>query len=112
MLQNTFVHKTIEQDGGVFHLLTAQEYPWLNIQIIPFPEAEHDDAIAKLNAAPTIGWVIEYPSRRDFAVIHAGGATHHLNITQANHEQVAADMQQCMRNAAKWWADHNPTSNF
>ncbi|MCC8114012.1 MAG: hypothetical protein LIP03_08490 [Bacteroidales bacterium] len=107
MFQNTFEYKPYERDGKTFHLLTALEHPWLNVQIIPFPESEHDEAIAKIQEQPTIGWVIEHPTRRDFAVIHAGGSGK-LHFTQANVEELLADMKQCLHNAALWWADHNP----
>lgn len=108
-MENTFTYDPIEREGQTFHILTANEYPWINVQIIPFPEEKHDETIATLNAQPTIGWVIEHPGRRDFAVIHVGGNKVHLHITQANHEQVAADMQECMRNAARFWAEKPPT---
>lgn len=109
MFENTFEYKQIEREGGVFHLLTALEHPWLNIQVITFDEADHDDAIAKLKASGKYGWIIEQPGRRDFAVVHAGGSAR-LHFTQENVEQLCEDMRQCLRNAAQWWADLHPVN--
>jgi len=107
MQTNTFIYEKRDVDGKPFHILTAQEYPWLNVQVVTFAPSDHNDAIAKLKAQKTIGWVIEHPDRRDFAVIHAGGSGQ-LQFTQENHRQIIADMKQCLRNAAEWWAKIHP----
>lgn len=107
MFENTFEYKPIEREGGTFHLLTALEHPWLNVQIIPFAEEDHDQSIAKIKDSGKYGWIIEHPGRRDFVAVHAGGSGR-LHFTQENVDQLCADMQQCLRNAAQWWADHHP----
>lgn len=106
MLQNTFQYRPVETESGTFHLLTAQEYPWLNIQIVTFDPSEHDAAIEKLRTNRG-GWIVEHPDRRDFAVIHAGGSGK-LHFTQSNYQQLCADMLQCLHNAAHYWATTHP----
>ncbi len=101
----------MEIDGKIFHHLTANEYPWINIQVVTFPEEKHDETIAtliKYNGK----WVIEYPGRRDFAVFQIGGTTNPLDITQANHHQVAQDIHTCLVNAAECWAKQENISEF
>ncbi len=103
MLKNTFTYKPTEIDGKTYHHLTANEYPWINIQVFTFTEDKHDESIEKLKKHAG-SWVMEYPGRRDFAVIQIGGTTHPLNITQENHHQVAQDIHACLVNAAECWA--------
>ncbi len=103
MLKNTFTYKPTEKDGKIYHHLTANEYPWINIQVQIFSEDKHDESIAAL-IKHCGKWVIEYPERRDFAVIQIGGTAQPLNITQENHHQVAQDIHTCLVNAAECWA--------
>ncbi len=103
MQKNTYSYKIMEKDGKQFHLLTANEYPWINIQVVTFEPETHDESIAKLKKH--IGnWVIEYPGRCDFAIIQAGGTKQPLNITQENAHQVAMDIHMCLEYAAECWA--------
>ncbi len=103
MFKNTFTYKPTDKNGKTYHLLTANEYPWINTQVITFPCEQHDESIA--NLIKHCGkWVIEYPGRTDFAVIQIGGTGQPLNITQENHHQVAQDIHTCLVNAAECWA--------
>ena len=57
------------------------------------------------------GYVALANGRTDFAIIHIGSGNHDgkhperfVEITQANHNKVLDAIQDCMRQAAAWWA--------
>lgn len=104
-MENTFTHKKACVNGVEYDMLIANEYPWLNLQVIIFAASEHDEAIAKLKSQRNIGWVVEHPGRRDFAIIHAGGSGK-LEFTQENHKRIVEDMKQCLVNGARCWAEN------
>lgn len=85
-------------------LLTAQEYPWSVCQIVPTPPDQHDAIIAKLR--PT-HWIAIADGRKDFIVLHAtsgGKGEKHLEVTQANHLEVAQAIQDTMAQAAAYYS--------
>jgi len=81
-------------------VVSAQEYPFMNCQPIPTTRENRQKVIEKLKER---GWVAEVPGRSDFVMIHIGGGKP-LPITQENAERIAKDMQQCLMDAARYWA--------
>ncbi|MCI1682807.1 MAG: hypothetical protein LKI39_09655 [Bacteroides sp.] len=51
---------------------------WSNLQVITFDEFEYDGVKQKLHDHYQ-GWVVEYPDRKDFVVLHAGGVKIHYS---------------------------------
>lgn len=93
------------EHGHTFPLLTANEYPWMNIQIVPTPEGQRDMILDVLRRRG--GAVAQVPGRQDFVAIQAGGGTKEhptIEITAENYRQVAAILKDCLEQGAQWWA--------
>ncbi len=102
--QQTFTHRIIEADGKQFHLLTANNYPWVNIQVVTFPPEQHDEAIERIHKYEP-GWLIEYPGRKDFAIIQAGGVGKpDFHISDYDPHAFVAATHECLEQAAEAWA--------
>ena len=105
---NNYTFTIAEQQGEYGHsfpLLTANEYPYMNIQIIPTPPQQRDMIIDALRRRG--GWIIQAEGRTDFVAIQAGG--HHpdqpdIEINSLNYREVAASLHECMQAAADYWA--------
>lgn len=93
-----------ERSGDRYPVLTSNEYPYMNCQVLPIPDGQWDNAMIQLKNRG--GWIATVDGRRDFVVIHAGGGTP-VTITPNNKDQVMEDMKNCLFDAARWWAIHN-----
>ena len=102
---HAFVQSTaFDKDNNEVVLLTAQEFPWSVLQVVPTPVEKHDAIIENLKATH---WIGKVNSRKDFIILHSGSGGEgekHINITQENHEEISFLIQDCMRQAAAWWA--------
>ena len=94
-----------EQEGHT--LLTAQEYPWSVLQIIPTTPADFDRTVAALKER---GMVAHHDTDRTFCIIHLASGDHdgkhperHITITQNNHKQIIEDLKDTMAQAAVWY---------
>lgn len=94
-----------EQEGQT--LLTAQEYPWSVLQVIPTTSADFDRTVAALKER---GMVAHHDSDRSFCIIHLASGDHdgmhpehHITITQNNHMQFIEDLKDTMAQAAVWY---------
>lgn len=103
-MKHTFITATSIQDGKELPVITALTYPYMNCQVIPTTPDVFDAVLSRLTER---GWVAYVPDRKDFLVIHIGGGKE-ISITQQNVERVALDMQECLREAAIYWANNNP----
>lgn len=103
-MQQTFITATAVQDGQEIQTVTAIGYPYMNCQIIPATPATFEAVLSRLSER---GWVAYAPGRKDFMAIHIGGGRK-IPITQQNAERVAKDMQECLREAAMYWAASHP----
>jgi len=104
-MKHSFTHKwmTSPKTGANYVILTANEYPFMNCQVLPIASDQWDDAIIQLKKRG--GWYATVEGRRDFVVIHAGGGKQ-IEITPENKDQVMTDMKLCLFEAARWWAIH------
>lgn len=94
-----------EQEGQT--LLTAQEYPWSVLQVIPTTPADFDRTVAALKQR---GMEAHHDTDRTFCIIHLASGDHdgqhserHITITQNNHMQIIEDLKDTMAQAAVWY---------
>lgn len=94
-----------EQEGHT--LLTAQEYPWSVLQVIPTTPEDFDRTVAALKER---GMVAHHDTDRTFCIIHLASGDHdgkhterHINITQSNYEQFIEALKDAMAQASVWY---------
>ena len=94
-----------EQKGAI--LLTAQEYPWSVLQVIPTTPDKFNQVVAKLEER---GIVAVHDTDRTFCVIHLASGDHdgkhpekHIYINQNNYNQVFEDLKDVMAQATVWY---------
>ena len=94
-----------EQEGQT--LLTAQEYPWSVLQVIPTTPEDFDRTVAALKER---GMVACHDTDRTFCIIHLASGDHdgqhperHIAVTQDNHKQIVEDLKDVMAQAAAWY---------
>ena len=94
-----------QQEGQT--LLTAQEYPWSVLQVIPTTPADFDRILAALKVR---GLVAHHDTDRTFCIIHLSSGDHdgqhperHIAVTQDNHKQIVEDLKDTMAQAAAWY---------
>lgn len=95
----------IQQEGHT--LLTAQEYPWSVLQVIPTTPESFDRTVAVLKER---GMVAHHDTDRTFCIIHLTSGDHdgkhperYIAITQNNHMQFIEDLKDTMAQAAVWY---------
>ena len=92
---NNYTFTIAEQQGEYGHsfpLLTANEYPYMNIQIIPTPPQQRDMIIDALRRRVAIQAGGHHPDQPD------------IEINSLNYREVAASLHECMQAAADYWA--------
>lgn len=94
-----------QQEGQT--LLTAQEYPWSVLQVIPTTPADFDRTVAALKER---GMVAHHDNDRTFCIIHLASGDHdgkhserHIAITQNNYKQIIEELKNTMAQAAVWY---------
>ena len=94
-----------EQEGQT--LLTAQEYPWSVLQVIPTKPEDFDRIVAVLKKR---GMVAHHDTDRTFCIIHLTSGDHdgqhperHIAITQNNYMQFIEELEDVMAQAAVWY---------
>ena len=107
MITSMTVHsfQLSQQEGHT--LLTAQEYPWSVLQVVPTTPAEFESTMAILKER---GMVAHHDTDRTFFIIHLTSGYHdgqhperHITITQDNHMQIIKDLKDTMAQAAVWY---------
>lgn len=88
-------------------LLTAQEYPWSVLQVIPTSAEDFDKTVEKLKER---GMVACHDTDRTFCIIHLGSGdidgTHperHVNVNQKNYKRLIDELRDTMAQAAVWF---------
>lgn len=94
-----------QQEGQT--LLTAQEYPWSVLQVIPTTPADFDRTVTVLEQR---GMVAYHDIDRTFCIIHLTSGDHdgqhperHIAITQDNYMQFIEELKDVMAQAAVWY---------
>lgn len=94
-----------QQEGQ--NLLTAQEYPWSVLQVIPTTPDKFDRTVAKLKER---GMVARHDTDRTFCIIHLTSGDHdgkhperYIAVTQNNYKQIIEDLKDTMAQAAVWY---------
>lgn len=109
MSKYTFTLSEVKgEHGHAFPLLTANEYPWMNIQIVPTSEGQRDMIMEALRRRG--GSVAQVAGRNDFVAIQAGGGTDEhptVEITAQNYRQVAAIINDSLQAGADFWAEYS-----
>ena len=97
-----------EQEGHT--LLTAQEYPWSVLQVIPTTPADFDRTVAALKQR---GMVAHHDTDRTFCIIHLASGDHdgqhperEIKITQSNSLFFLSVLKDTMAQAVKWYYTH------
>lgn len=107
MITSKTVHSfQLRQQQG-HTLLTAQEYPWSVLQVVPTTPADFEKTKAILEER---GMVAHHDTDRTFCIIHLTSGDHdgqhperHITITQDNHMQIINDLKDTMAQAAVWY---------
>lgn len=88
-------------------ILTAKNYPWSVLQVIPATPDKFTQTVEKLKER---GFVATHDTDRTFCIIHLASGDHdgqhperHINITQTNYEQFLEDLKDVMVQAAVWY---------
>ena len=94
-----------EQEGQT--LLTAQEYPWSVLQVIPTTPINFDRTVTVLEQR---GMVAYHDIDRTLCIIHLTSGDHdgqhperYIPITQNNYMQFIEDLKNVMAQAAVWY---------
>ena len=103
--QTLHAFRLSEREGQI--LLTAQEYPWSVLQVIPTTPA---DFARTVEICKRQGYVAYHETDRTFCIIHlASGDTdgqhpeRRLTITQANYKEYLQELRDTMGQAAVWY---------
>ena len=94
-----------EQEGNI--LLTAKEYPWSVLQVIPTNPDNFEQVVAKLKER---GMVATHDTDRTFCIIHLASGDHDgkhperfIHLTQNNYKQFLEELEDAMAQAAVWY---------
>lgn len=94
-----------EQEGQI--LLTAQEYPWSVLQVVPTTPADFECTMAILKKR---GMVAHHDTDRTFCIIHLTSGDHdgqhpehQLTITQNNYKLFLDALRDAMAQAVVWY---------
>ena len=101
------IHSFLLTKQGGQTILTAQEYPWSVLQVIPTTPADFDRTVAALKER---GMVAHHDTDRTFCIIHLSSGDHdgqhperHIAITQDNHKHIIEELKDTMAQAAAWY---------
>ena len=94
-----------KQEGQT--LLTAQEYPWSVLQVIPTTPEDFDRTVAALKER---GMVAHHDTDRTFCIIHLASGDHDgqhprrdIVVNQDNHKQIMQELKDTMAQAVVWY---------
>ena len=107
MITSKTVHSFQLSQQEEHTLLTAQEYPWSVLQVVPTTPADFESTMAILKKR---GMVAHHDTDRTFCIIHLSSGDHdgqhperYITITQDNHMQIINDLKDTMAQAAVWY---------
>lgn len=88
-------------------ILTAQEYPWSVLQVVPTTAEDFDKTVEKLKER---GMVAHHDTDRTFCIIHLGSGDidgtrpeRHVSVNQKNHKRIIDELRDTMAQAAVWY---------
>lgn len=94
-----------QQEGQT--LLTAQEYPWSVLQVIPTTPDNFERTVEKLKER---GFVARHDTDRTFCIIHLTSGDYdgnhperYITVTQNNYKQIIEELKDTMAQAAVWY---------
>ena len=93
--------------GHTFPIMTAQQYPYPNLQVVPLNDQNREDVLRRLQEE--CGGYRMADGHNDFAIILAGGTSDEhpkMVVTQENHKEIDHALQDAMQRGAEWWAKH------
>lgn len=91
--------------GHTFHILTAQRFPYPNLQVVPLNDQNREEVLRRLQEE--CGGYRMADGRNDFAIILAGGTSDEhpkMVVTQENHKKIDNALLDAMQKGADWWA--------
>lgn len=95
------------KNGHTFPVLTAQQFPYPNLQVVPLNDQNREYVLERLES--DCGGYRMAEGRNDYAVILAGGTSDEhpkMVITQENHKEIDRLLLEAMQHGADWWAVH------
>ena len=106
MTQKDFkVTFTTGKMGHTFPTMTAQQYPYPNLQVVPLNDQNREDVLRRLQEE--CGGYRMAEGRNDFAIILAGGTSDEhpkMVVTQENHKEIDNALLDAMQKGSDWWA--------
>lgn len=99
--------RKLASDGKRYDILTSNEYPWMNVQVLEFSEDEFEKVEKLMKERHE--YVTMAPDRRDFCCIQAGGGTPEhptIEVNDANWAEVGKALRSCQEEAALYWAEN------
>lgn len=93
-----------DRHGHSFPVLTAQQFPYPNLQVVPLADQDRNRILARLRKE--CGGFRIAEGRDDYAVILAGGTSDEhppVVITQENHKEIDNALLDAMQRGADWW---------
>lgn len=99
--------RKLAEIGKLYDMLTSNEYPWMNIQVLEFPEEEFDRVRQTMKERHE--YMSAAPGRRDFCCIQAGGGTPDhptIEVNDVNWREVGKAIRDCLTEAALYWAEN------
>lgn len=94
-----------KQEGQT--ILTARDYPWSVLQVIPTTPDKFSQVVEKLKKR---GFVATHDTDRTFCIIHLASGDHdgqhperHIAVTQGNYKQIIEELKDTMVQAAVWY---------
>ncbi len=108
MTKYTYIYsRKPAENGKLYDILTSNEYPWMNIQVLEFPEKDFEKVNKTLKERQE--YVTVAPGRRDFCCIQAGGGTPEhptIEVNDDNWAEVGKALRSCQEEAALYWAEN------
>lgn len=108
MAKYTYLYsRPLAKNGVRYDLLTSNEYPWMNIQVLEFPEEDYERVRMLMQERHEMMAVA--PGRTDFCCIQAGGGTPEhptIEVNAENWREVGEALRDCLKEAAVYWAEN------
>ena len=82
------------KNGHTFPVLTAQQFPYPNLQVVPLNNQNREYVLERLES--DCGGYRMAEGRNDYAVI----------LAQENHKEIDRLLLEAMQRGADWWAVH------
>lgn len=115
MTTSNTVHTFILSEREGQPIISAQEYPWSILQVVPTTPQDFDRTIQAIESKRG-GFIAHHDTDRTFLIIHLGSGNcddnhpeRHIHLTEENSQQVLDDVRDTMAQAAAWY--HETTNH-